>query len=704
MKKHFLKSICMFLLLLFLFPMPAVHASSDGINPSSEFSGNITKKDNYYLDLEECKILDSGYKIINDLANVLFSVIKTIAYITCEIFSFAINFNLTDLFGERITDIQEFLKREVFDVMFLVCFVGTAIMSLKHFLRRDMVGVFTEIGKAIVIAILAMALSLKGGTILDSLNTLTKQTSLLILQAMGSIEGTDTKEYASNTGEVLWDTLVHVPWESLEFGSTGNGVDSSLEDRLLNEKPSSEKRAQIVEANKSYFEKEKASERLGALISYFFPFIAKCVIYIAIVVIQIVFQGLGILLMMIGMLVLMLAMLPGYEMDFVWIWIKKLIENQMDILIMTFIMGFIISVDNLLYSMSSGTSLGWLGISMLQVAVMGGLILCRKQVFGGLKKVQKAVRNPAPVKTWLRHSETSMEYSQRVGNRLGEWGMAGHRQLEKGVDRSVDYVDDKIDTLKKWKAKRAANYTGHSATDIEKVDCEVVYDEEKGRTVNKSRIQKSQAPRLYLGNREQKASQPTANVTQAPATRRLIQKNNVIENKTSSVHQKVETSGRRLTPNNVKSAMHNNINANGAKAEAGIEKRGLNLSLSSSGVKAEDIKLNQISDKTQENIKLKQIGAKTEENIKLNKMNTKTVTEPGRKIETPKKYADGIELKNFSQNTGSVSQIAVPAKTNKEKVTDRPRLTKPRSEGGRINRERLSPTAEVASRRAAGRR
>ncbi|MBQ9136047.1 MAG: hypothetical protein IJX66_08160, partial [Lachnospiraceae bacterium] len=103
-----------------------------------------------------------------------------------------------------------------------------------------------------------------------------------------------------------------------------------------------------------------------------------------------ILQLMAVLYVFLAPLVLILALIPGYE-GILGKWLKKLLESQLSILIMYFIVGLLLKVDALLFNNLSATW-GWMTVLVVQVVLYLGVIFKRNEIFGAMSKL--GISNP----------------------------------------------------------------------------------------------------------------------------------------------------------------------------------------------------------------------------------------------------------------------------------------------------------------------
>lgn len=121
------------------------------------------------------------------------------------------------------------------------------------------------------------------------------------------------------------------------------------------------------------------------MLLYLIPFAIKCVIFIVMAVLSLVFQLIALLWLFLAPIVLLLAMIPGYE-GVISTWLRKMLEAQLSILVMSFIIGLLIKIDDMLFS-TGAESWGWLIVIIVQAVINVVVIIKRDELLGALSKV-----------------------------------------------------------------------------------------------------------------------------------------------------------------------------------------------------------------------------------------------------------------------------------------------------------------------------
>lgn len=471
--KRISKYIILFLA-LFCLLSPGKIAYADDVNSIDQFDqltgdGKYLGKDyrdRYALDIEETNFFDTFPKLWNDMANGLFMIIKTIAYVAVSAFYLVMELDLSEMFSGQINGIQEALNNSIFEPLFLLAFTATAGMIILFLFRRNMVGILGELGKVLLVLVLSMLIVKESGSVLSACTGITKSASVQALIEMNNAgarqEDVSVSNFAANAAGLVWANLIHEPWKTLEFGTskpTNEDIDS-----ILGKDKGSDKRKESIknymskgEEEAAALNKNKGMERFAYLFVYFFPFIAKIGIFLFTALLQLIFQAVAIFFVLMAPVILLLTMVPGYGMDTLTSWLKKILESQLSLFVITFILGLMIKLDNLFGDF--GRQHGWFMGLIFQTATVVGLFMYRDKLLKGITSLQKGISNKSYTQNRLKRAGTVDLYK---GKEIAKRAATGAREkIERIRPRSTDIFNKKQAKQEEQKrAKRPTTTTG----------------------------------------------------------------------------------------------------------------------------------------------------------------------------------------------------------------------------------------------------
>ncbi len=432
-KKLFLKFILLGCLclggLINIHPSPPITAHATTSIVEVEAFDNLTGdskyiqsqyKENYYLDIEETGLLEVGDKIFNQVANIIFNIIKWVGSIVTTFFYQVMTLDLSELFSGQLNQIQKALKSNVFDAFFLLAFVGSAWMLFKKISKRDLTGLMMEVGKIICILLLSSLVVTKSSTVLTATTDITKSISISALLNINDPQNSTTsvESYSASASGLLWKSLVHDPWLSLEFGNTKPS--SEQVETFLKTIPNTAEREQLVKDYRSEHSsamlKSEGVSRIGFLIIYLVPFLIKCCIYLFMAVIQLAFQLMAIFYVLLAPIILLLALVPAFGgVELIGTWLKKILESQIMIVVVTFLMGVVMKLDSFLYSKAH--LYGWLIVIFMETLVALIVVLNYKSILSGISKIGSIAKHPKALQYELMRSGNILDLPSKQSNR-----------------------------------------------------------------------------------------------------------------------------------------------------------------------------------------------------------------------------------------------------------------------------------------------
>lgn len=442
-KKYYFRMAAALLLLIvgvvFALSVPSV-AANDAVNGYEirfESSGDakyINRSDYYYLDMKKTGLLESGDAIMNSIANMLFTFIKWLGKVTVMLFYYCMNFDMSAMFKDQINGIQSALNSGIFKPLFILGFCGSAVIMLRKMVRRDLMGAYGQVLKVVAIVVLSILVVQESSTVLTKTTEITKSISTQALMGMQGGEQVDISDYAAQSAGALWMNLIHQPWVFIEFNGENAGEETIKQLLGVDNdqyKPGSKERKNLVEKYEgNAFDTDRGAEKIGFMFTYLIPFVIKCVIYILMALLTLFFQLIAIFYTFLAPVVLILIMVPGYE-RLLTEWLRKVLESQLSILIMSFLMGLLLKMDALLYETCAG-DWGWLVVMIVETVVAVLALVKRNELLGVMSKLQKGVSQPGYARAMLRNGTDGYMALDKVRNAGRVAGQAAKLTAEIG--------------------------------------------------------------------------------------------------------------------------------------------------------------------------------------------------------------------------------------------------------------------------------
>ena len=410
----------------------------DNLEDDGKYAGSKYRH-NYQLDVEKLGILEQGYEILNTLSNMVLWCIVFIARAATAVFYYALDFDIAALLSPAINNMQDSLRTNVFLPVFELALVGAFALAVMRFARRDFTGLLGQFGKVIFVFLLSILIVHDSATVMSYTSNITKDLAIAIMTGVSGADiGSETNDYASTAAGVLWVSLVHEPWKALEFENYNYSEDDV--EFFLSETDSDAREEKIKEIRENYpnaFSKALVGKRIANGIIILLTMLVKCVIYILVAVMSMLFQLFTILLIILAPVLLIMSLIPGYDMAVIGTWCKKILETQIGILIITFLMGIMIMMDRMVHEL--GKTIGWYVALVLQNAIGIGLYYFRHEILKMLSMTTTTLGNTRQLKYKIRNLSTPsamMDRSMRQGER-----MATRRAFKWKRNRSYDIRD-----------------------------------------------------------------------------------------------------------------------------------------------------------------------------------------------------------------------------------------------------------------------
>ena len=380
-------------------------------------------RNNYQLDIEKTGMLDVGDKMFNAVANILFFLVTNISYVVCAVFHFSMQLDIPDLFSGQIDGIQAALRGSVFEPLFLLAFAASAFSFVKQLIRRNFTGLLTDIFKVIFILLLSFLVVTKSADTLSNVIGLTKNIAVSALKNINDAKSADfnPQSFAAESAGLIWKSLVHNVWLSLEFGKTN--IDEGTVKNFLTKTDPVEReklvenyRAGLTERDKNIMAKSTGIGRIGFLIVYLIPLFVNSAVYLIISVIQLAFQIMAIFFVLLAPVILLLSLVPAFGgFDLLSNWTTKIIETQLSILVITFLLGLLLKFNQLLYDKTA--EYGWFGVIVIQTLIMVIVVLNRNKILKSLSGIHKMQNSPRSIQYKMRNADNIYQAAERLESR-----------------------------------------------------------------------------------------------------------------------------------------------------------------------------------------------------------------------------------------------------------------------------------------------
>lgn len=622
-------------------------------------------RNNYALDVGDASFFDVS-KILNAIANLVFNMVVTIAWLTLNIFNLCFSSNIPDQFSSILNKVSTAFQNGVFNKFFMIMFMISTIMFVINYAKRNYAAIFSQLMATIVIITSVAIISSTGARnfVVDTTDFARDIGASLIT----SINGTDKSsqdgfsEDGSPTSEMLgtmWANLVQKPWVILEFNGTQSLENGKCNDNkdavdlstdILSKSTDDDEREKIAKDN---IKDVSFASRAGTTIVLALITIIKCFVIMVLGVLQVFFQILAIGIVLIAPLMFLLAVVPFFGGMNLIKWLgRKYLGVQFGIVLLSFGIAMLVLIDNILLTFFMSVGASFIVAMLIQCLCWVLVIVFRRQIMDTLKSLQEKVvaGTGSPLK---------------IGDKLLDKGAeVGKGAIEPIKQKAVDFKD-----LTSANARYAKTYMKGKAKIYKAKKMADIIDKAKNRFTNDSEKNKSENKSDDLKKKQYKGEKldfdKLKNKKNEDENKRENQPITDIKDKLDSERNK-EQDGMNLDNGN-----YNNSNKNNVEDDNNSNK------LNNEREKEEDIEginLDDISDKNKSN---KNENKDKKENKNDTKENSKQQKEADKIVN--KKRKDGKQRAEKLKKVLGVSKSQIRAKE-----------VKLRKDLGSIKREKIN--------------
>ena len=353
---------------------------------AAENSGtNMQYSSNYYIDCAKTSFFkNTGASLYSLLNNLIFSAIKAVGSSIASIAGFALSTDLFRIIDELISPLFAAIHKYIFNGFSLTLIVVAGIYFIVLLAKQNMMGIISGIVSLIAVIALAGAFFLYPMEILTTANDVSVELSSSVLDIPYESTGNGGElDTAKKAEVVVWDTLVHRPWQIIEFGDVETA--EKYEKTILEMPCDTEERTDYVQqmyedkglfAPTSSYQLERIS--MGLLLLLF-----DLVIFIVLVlfcVLIIGYQFFAILLALLGTFIFLMALLPRYGLKLLGNWAIKILSTMAIRVVLIFFLTIIFVVMGYVYGLTA--TYGVIPVLFLMVSIVVIIVLKRKELLG----------------------------------------------------------------------------------------------------------------------------------------------------------------------------------------------------------------------------------------------------------------------------------------------------------------------------------
>ncbi len=344
--------ICLLIVLASIFVY-----GSDGTDGSESGGAYNSIYDNYYLDMEPKSMMKAPVaNLFNALANGLFGLIKMLGNFVCSLTEFAYSVNMFELMEDTMTPLFGNIGSKIFGGL-SIFFIGLAGFYLIFKLARGhLINVILGILSLALVIAIATAFFTYPGRILTSVDEAFSDIAGDIIDPVyQDINGSDAENVSSakKTSDLLWNIIVHKPWQILEFGSE-SVADKHEEKILALEEGSDEREEYVKEANVKTFKATVSQqvERFSTVIIYLIFSVIVFVAVLAFLVLIIGYQLWVWVLAIFSIFVFLMALVPNFGLGLLKRWAVQILSAMAIKVVLSFMLIILFVVMSFFYGLT----------------------------------------------------------------------------------------------------------------------------------------------------------------------------------------------------------------------------------------------------------------------------------------------------------------------------------------------------------------
>lgn len=316
-----------------------------------------TYRTNYELDTT-AGIFDPVESALNGISNVCFFSQKMNSWFTVNIFYFAFNFSLINMFKGEVEQVVQAAKANLFDQLAPLVLGLLGIYFVMKSVRQQQVQFWAAVIQAVIIVAVGTWFYQNPDTVLTQVDNGMNSVSQMILSGNTKGDASGVVSACDN----LWEIYVHRPWLFMEFPNQASA--SKNGETVLNLEPGSPERKSLIKNLKNSNEfKNQAGNQIGFM---FFSALPSLICQWTVIIlsgIMIGFQFMVLFFFLLGIVAFPLALWPGKGPKILASWMEKVLWAAGMKIILSFILTLIISFTKVL---ASNYWNNWLGMIFLQ--------------------------------------------------------------------------------------------------------------------------------------------------------------------------------------------------------------------------------------------------------------------------------------------------------------------------------------------------
>ena len=349
---------------------------------------NMQYRGNYYIDCAKTSFFKNiGPSFFSLLNNLVFSAIKGLGEWNAAIIKFSLSADLFEIVDDLISPLFAAIHKYIFNGFSLTLIVLAGMYFIVLLAKQNMMGIISGIVSLVAVIALAGAFFLYPMDILTTVNNLSVELSASVLDApyesSGGTLDTGNLSTAEKAENIVWNTLVHRPWQIIEFGDVETA--ERYECTILGMACDTKERQDYVQnmyeekslfAPTSSYQLERLS--MGLLLLLFDALVFAVMSLFCILIIG--YQFFAILLALLGTFIFLMALLPRYGLKLVGNWAVKILSTMAIRIVLIFFLTIIFVIMGYVYGLTG--TYGVIPVLFLMVSIIAIIALKRKELLG----------------------------------------------------------------------------------------------------------------------------------------------------------------------------------------------------------------------------------------------------------------------------------------------------------------------------------
>lgn len=360
-----------------------------GINEAAENSGDtnfIKYRDNYSLDTEKISFFKNPMSTTFDgAANGLFAMQKGIATVQIYIFQIALESNILELLEEFITPFIDSMRNFIFEGFSLFFISICALLLLLKLAVNRQAQAISGLFQILLIVTLAFIFYNHPVDMMKAAGDVTKGVSDAVMEGpYNAVNGSSTDtSMEGKVSALVWNLMVHKPWQTAEFGSIEKARE--YEGEILKLTSESDERKELVEKlakEQGLFSKSLTHQLervftllvLGVMNLLIFLFLtAFCVLIVG-------YQFLILIYMLLGVFVFLLALIPYFSIELVKRWTFRILSACGTKILLVFFLSLLLVFIDAMYQFID--TQGLLFTLFMIIVIISMIYIKRKEILG----------------------------------------------------------------------------------------------------------------------------------------------------------------------------------------------------------------------------------------------------------------------------------------------------------------------------------